>query len=196
MQNLFFKSKYEIQYITSRYDYSTDYVYFLDTKVKFKEYSLITEIYSKPTASFQYLQRTSYDPTYMFRSILKSQFIRIRRICSDIKDYWSDYKRFANFFISKFSPRDLFKNNHNTLINQVLESEKTSRIPFVTTWHQKLACFQSTLLYRYQEMINDYPELKCIFPTPPTLAYRRNRNLSNLLVHSSLTKPTPKTSKL
>ena len=42
-------------HITFTYDYSTDYVYFLDTKVKFKEQKLMTEIYSKPTASFQYL---------------------------------------------------------------------------------------------------------------------------------------------
>ena len=31
------------------------------------------------------------------------------------------------------------------------------------------------------------------FPAPPILAYGRNRNLGNLLVHTSLTKPTPNT---
>ena len=31
------------------------------------------------------------------------------------------------------------------------------------------------------------------FPAPPTLAYRHNRNLGNLLVHTSLPKPTPNT---
>ena len=43
--------------ITFTYDCSIDYVYFLDTKVKFKEQSLMTEIYSKPTASFQYIKQ-------------------------------------------------------------------------------------------------------------------------------------------
>ena len=61
-------------HITFIYDYSTDYVYILDTKVKFKEQKLMTEIYSKPTASFQYLHRTSYHPPHTFRSILRSQF--------------------------------------------------------------------------------------------------------------------------
>ena len=83
--------------ITFTYDYSTDYVYFLDTKVKFKKQSLITEIYSKPTASFHYLHRTSYHPSHSFRSVLKSQFIRSRCICSDINKYWSHSKRFPNF---------------------------------------------------------------------------------------------------
>ena len=130
-------------------------------------------------------------------------------IYPDINDYWSHSKRFTNFFksrgfnrmiidkisteISKLSRQDLFNNyNPNIPINQLLQTERTSCIPFVTTWHQKLSGFQSTLHHCYQETINDYPELKCVFPAPPILAYRRNRNLGNLLVHTSLTKPTPK----
>ena len=196
-------------HITFTYDYSGDHVYVLDTKVKFKEQKLMTEIYSKPTASFQYLHRTSYHPPHTFRSILKSQFIRINRICSDINDYWSHSKQFTYFFksrgfnrmiidkisteISKIPREDLFNNNNpNIPVNQLLsKTERTSRIPFGTTWHQKLSGFQSILHHRYQEMINDYPELKCVFPAPPILACRRNRNLGNLLVHTSLTKRTP-----
>ena len=41
--------------ITFTADYSTSEVYFLDTKIKFKGERLISELYSKPTASFQYL---------------------------------------------------------------------------------------------------------------------------------------------
>ena len=37
-------------------------------------------------------------------------------------------------------------------------------------------------------MIQKFPELKCIFPQPPVVAFRRNRNLKNLLVQSSFTK--------
>ena len=60
--------------------------------------------------------------------------------------------------ISKIHRDDLFDNNNpNTPINQLPQTEKTSRIPFIATCHQKLSGFQSTLHYRYQEMINDYP---------------------------------------
>ena len=121
--------------ITFTYDYSTDYVYFLDTKVKFKEQKLMTEIYSKPTASFQYLHGTSYHPPHTFRSVLRSQFIRIRLIC--VNDYWYHSKRFTKFFksrgfnrmiidkisseISKIRRHDLFNNNNpNIPINQLL----------------------------------------------------------------------------
>ena len=96
--------------------------------------------------------------------------------------------------MSKIPLQDLFNNNRpNIPIKQLLQTERTRRIRFITTWHQKLSRFQSTIHHRYQEMINDYPQLKCVFPAPPILAYRRNRNLGNLLVHASLTKPTPNT---
>ena len=70
------------------------HVYFLDTKVKFNPHTLATELYSKPSASFQYLHRTSFHPPHTFRSILKSQFIGIRRICTDINDYWNHSQQF------------------------------------------------------------------------------------------------------
>ena len=53
-------------------DYSMSHVYFLDTKVKFNVHTLATELYSKPSASFQYPHRTSFHPPHTFRSILKS----------------------------------------------------------------------------------------------------------------------------
>ena len=62
-------------------DYSMSHVYFLDTKDKFNAHTLATELYSKPSASFQYLHKTSFHPPHTFCSILKSQFIKIQRIC-------------------------------------------------------------------------------------------------------------------
>ena len=97
------------------------------------------------TASFQYLHRTSYHPPHTFHSILRSQFIRICRICSNIYDCWSHSKRFTNLIkslgfnhmiidkisteISKILQQDLFNNNNpNIPINQLLQTERTSCI--------------------------------------------------------------------
>ena len=43
-------------------------------------------------------------------------------------------------------------------------------------------------------MIEQFPNLKCIFPEAPILSFRRNKNLRNQLVHTSLTIGTQKTS--
>ena len=89
--------------------------------------------------------------------------------------------------------RDLFRNINSTLLNALFNPNKSDRIPLVTTWHHTLSGFQSILHRRYQGMINEYPYLKCIFYEPPTLSFRRNKNLRNRLVHSFLTEPTPNT---
>ena len=52
--------------------YSKTHVTFLDTRVKFKEGKLVTELHTKPSASFQYLYRTSYHPPQTFKAITKS----------------------------------------------------------------------------------------------------------------------------
>ena len=93
-------------------DYSMLHVYFLDIKVKFNAHTLATELYSKPSAYFQYLHMTYFHPPHTFRSILKSQFIRIRRICTDIKDYWNHSQQFIAFFKSR--------GFHDTILNKAL----------------------------------------------------------------------------
>ena len=59
-------------------NYSQTHITFLDIKVKFNNGKLVTELYAKPLASFQYLHRTSYYPPHTFRAITKSLLIRIR----------------------------------------------------------------------------------------------------------------------
>ena len=59
--------------------------------------------------------------------------------------------------------RNLFRNINGTLLNALLTPDKSNRIPLVTMWHHNLSGFQSILHRRYQEMINEYPHLKCIF---------------------------------
>jgi hypothetical protein len=63
-------------------------VNFLDTTVTLNpDGTLSTTLYSKPTASHQYLHQKSYHPGNVIRSLPKSQFMRIRRICSSIHEY-------------------------------------------------------------------------------------------------------------
>ena len=187
-------------------NYSQTHITFLDTKVKFNNGKLVTELYAKPSASFQYLHRTSYHPPHTFRAITKSQFIRIRRICTTQEDYWAHATKFISFFKSRGfnestlnktaeeianNPRSNFlHHNRNSLTQELKQSRKSERIPFITNWTHKLSGFQRILQYHYNEMVNEFPNLKCVFPEPPILSYRRNHNLRNLLVRSRFTPPS------
>ena len=79
-------------------NYSQTHVTFSDIKVKVDNGILVTELYVNLSASFQYLHRTSYHPPHTFRAITKSQFIRIRRICTTLEDYWAHATKFISFF--------------------------------------------------------------------------------------------------
>ena len=187
--------------------YSKTHVTFLDTKVKFKDVKLATELYTKLSASFQYLHRTSFHPPHTFKAITKSQFIRIRRICSTLDDYWFHATKFISFFkshgfnemtlnktakeIAEKSHSNFFLDNDGTLTQILKDMGKSTRVPFVTTWSHKLSGFQKSLHYCCKEMINNFPNLKSFFPEPPILSYRHNQNLRNLLVRSSINRPPP-----
>ena len=89
------------------------HVYFLDTKIKFNAHTLAMELYSKQSASFRHLHSISFHPPHTFSSILKSQFIRIRRICTDINDYWNHSQQFITFFKSR--------GFHDTILNKICQ---------------------------------------------------------------------------
>ena len=136
-----------------------------------------------------------------FKAITKSQFIRVRRIYSTLDDYWVHATKFISFSKSRgFNEMTLNKTakeiaeksrNDGTLTQVLKDMGKSMRVPFVTTWSRKLSGFQKSLQYHYKEMIDNFPNLKSVFPEPPILSYRRNQNLRNLLVRSSINRPPP-----
>ena len=70
--------------INFTFSYSKQEVIFLDTKVSFQHNALVSHLYSKPTSAYQYLQRNSFHPPSLLKSLPKSQFILIRRICTHL----------------------------------------------------------------------------------------------------------------
>ena len=67
--------------------YSKQRVVFLDIIVHLESNQLYTELYNKNTSAHQYLHHTSFHHFSLIKSLPKSQFIIIRRICSKLSDY-------------------------------------------------------------------------------------------------------------
>ena len=126
--------------------------------MKFKDGKLVTELHTKPLASFQYLHRTSYHPPHTFKAITRSQFIRIRRICSTLDDCWVHATKFISFSksrgfneltlkktakeIAEKSRSNFFPDNDGTLTQVLKDMGKSTRVPFVTGWSHKFSGFQ------------------------------------------------------
>ena len=63
-------------------------VNFLDVTVKVeKNGTLSVPLFAKPTASYQHLHAKSSHPFPTMKALPKSQFVRIRRICTFTSDY-------------------------------------------------------------------------------------------------------------
>ena len=80
---------------------------FLDVKVKIKDGKIETDLYSKPIDSHDYLLYSSAHPQRCKDSIPYSQFLRIRRLCSNIKDYDHNVMNLALHFERRQYPAKL-----------------------------------------------------------------------------------------
>ena len=76
-------------------------VNFLDMTVRLVNGYLTTDLYTKPVDTHTYLHAISFYQPSLISSLPKAQFIRIPRICTDIKDYKRHASRFVDFFTSR-----------------------------------------------------------------------------------------------
>ena len=71
---------------------------FLDIKVSVGDNVLCTSVHYKPTDSQSYLLYSSSHPSNVKNSIPYSQFLRLRRLCSDDSDFSSKSEEMCPFF--------------------------------------------------------------------------------------------------
>lgn len=177
--------------ITVKYNLQAEKIEFLDTEVFIMrgedgKGSLGTRVYFKPTDTHALLHKTSYHPKHTYKGIVKSQLIRFNRICTKQEDV-----ELATAVLFKaLRPRGYsrsFLRSIKTEVQQVQRSERTNRnnniIPFVSTFSStslKLNSIVKTHFQRLQDAIEPLSNLKIIS------AFKRNKNLKDLLVHASL----------
>ena len=77
---------------------------FLDIKVSIRGNVLCTRVHYKPTDSHSYLLYSSSHPSHVKNSILYSQFLRLRRLCSDDSDFSSKSEEMCHFFEKRGYP--------------------------------------------------------------------------------------------
>ena len=91
----------DIKFTTEK---STTEIAFRDTLVQLKDNSIITNLYTKHTESHNYLFYDSAHPKLCKDSILYSQFLRIRRICTNKTDFDTCAQSVHTFSTKKLSP--------------------------------------------------------------------------------------------
>ena len=129
------------------FDQSTEEVNFLDVCVKINSGVISTTVFSKPTDSHLYLNSNSNHPRHVIRNISKSQFLRLRRICSNHSDFVAKSSTYAQYFISRGYDKTMVEDairevtklkREDLLADADPPNEKTTTkmIVFTCDWHE------------------------------------------------------------
>ena len=127
-----------------------------------------------------------------WNSIPYSQFLRLRRLCSDDSDFSSKSEEMCQFFEKRGYPVSVVKTGHHRAqqfdrqsSRQTSQKDKNDRIPFTLTFHPHNHAVKSIILNNFKLLQND-PETGRIFSQPPLISFRRDKNVGNFLVRSAL----------
>ena len=180
--------------ITFKHATSITNVNFLDTTISLQpDGTLASTLYNKPTASHQYLHQKSYHASHAKNSLPKSQFIRIRRICSSLEEFDKHAEKYVNHFVRRnYSRKHVIQHyntvrsmNRDSLLNYRQATEDTARIPLVLTYNHKFSGIGRVLLDVYKRTALQHNTFRKIFPSVPFVAYRRTKNLRERLVRAN-----------
>ena len=178
-------------------------VNFLDvTVINSGTTKLSTTLYCKPTDSHNYLLYSSEHPRHLLKGIPYSQFLRVRRICSNITDYRKNALMLATHFIRRGYPKylierayhraelldrdTLIEKNSPTKIAQTTPKTKQNDDPtfyLVTTYNPRNPPIREIVEKNWhlleRSKTRGLTDAKLIF------GQRRNKNLSDQLVRAS-----------
>ena len=191
------KNRHGIIFEVTPESVSTTSVPFLDIRVILRNNKLHTDLYVKPTDKFQYLNFNSSHPYHQKASLPYGLALRIKRICSDPGDFKSHCDKLVVLLRKRGFKMGLIKDgirkasllNRDELLQPTTVREKDERIIFSTTYNPMIPDLKEKL-YNLQPILHSSPKCRKLFPQPPIIAYRRNRNLNDLLVSRRLPSDT------
>ena len=170
--------------------WSRSSIEFLDTLVKLENGHIYTDLYSKPTDKHLYLRENSCHPPHTKKSLAYGLGIRIRRICEKDEDYNKHRRELKQQLRKRGYSGKLIEQqlkrvdalDRDDLLKRKKVNEKAKRVPIVLTYSKLLPDIRN-ILRKHQSTLFRSDRLQKVFPEPPLLAFRRDRNLCDTLVH-------------
>ena len=180
---------------TTKDSISNVQVPFLDVLVILKDGVLHTDLYTKPTDKFQYLNFKSCHPFHQKSNLPYALALRIRRICSDQTDFTKHSHTLTQHLRMRGYKLGLIKEGIRKAGAQTREeilkpkessdTSKDDRVIFSTTYNPVVPDLKRKFKDLHPALLSS-ERCRSIFPSPPLVAYRRNRNLNDMLVSRRL----------
>lgn len=166
---------------------------FLDTTVFRIEGTnrLAVKLYTKPTDTHAYLTYTSCHPKKMKDANPYGQFLRLKRNCTNNTDFEKNALKTKEHYLKRGYPEQLLEDHlqkarsrkRKEVLNKKDSKQESSRVPLVTTYNPSNPRLKDIILDNWK-MLQHSEECKKLFSEPPIFAYRRERNLRDMLIHS------------
>ena len=182
------------EHIKFTWETSKTSVNFLDLTIKISNNHIVTDLYTKPTDSHNYLLYSSAHPNTCKKSIPYSQFLRIRRICSNIEDFDKHVLEFSQHFIRREYPVELIQqaalkarrlDRASLLLPKPTNKNKEDKHILICTFNPT----QNTLppiIRNNWSFLGKSSNTLSTFNTPMITAYRRPQNLRDVLVRAAV----------
>ena len=173
---------------------------FLDIKIIMEDNKIKTDMFIKPTNKQLYLDYRSNHPPHTFKSIVYSQALRVKMICSEQEYVDKHLENLKNKFMARKYPESMIMEQ----FSKVLAKDRASLLKPRTYPHEgsltsqnkkKFVPFFIFTFNRHNPKVKDWfkeeqyilqidPKLKGIFPNLPGIAYRQPPNNKQRLVKS------------
>ena len=172
-------------------EYSSEKVHFLDMWVIKENKSLITTLYRKDTDKNTLLMANSFHPTPLKRGLPKSQFFRLRRVCSTTEDFILKADDMTARFLQRGYPADWIKKAYDTalkkprsdLLKKSVREEKKFSVTCITEFSPHSGVIKP-VFNKYWHILTSDPALGGLFKYKPLFVFKRGRNLKDMLVHA------------
>ena len=176
------------------WEHSLHQTHFLDVTIRKDNCTLTTDLYSKPTDTHQYLHASSCHPKHCKTGIAYSQALRLRRICSNESDFHRHTQILAQNLVDrgyssrqvKISIAKVCSISRNSALKEKSPSPKDNpKVPLVTSYHPCLPPLRKITKGNHH-ILHTSDRLASAIPNPPVLAFRRPRNLRDLIVRAEV----------
>ena len=178
-------------------EWSKKCINYLDVSVsKEEDGTLLTDLYTKPTDTHQYLHWTSCHPYYCKKSIPYSQTLRLGRICSDRGKFDKRCKDLENWLCERGYNRAMVKDqitsarrfSRDELLNKA-KGSKPYRVSLNITYHPVLRETRN-ILENVHLLLTPDGKHRDVFQEIPLVGFRNAKSLKDFLVRAKLPKET------
>ena len=155
--------------------------------------SISTSVFYKPTDSHAYVDYSSNHPRSCLNSIPYSQFLRIRRICSDEDDFRNQCDKLGGFFSNRGYPSKVVEaarqrcstvSRADSLVPK--QKSELDKIPLVIPFYEKISKKISQIVFNNARVLSQDPDIGFLFRDKFISSYKNHQNIKRQTVRSKL----------